>query len=142
MESLANTASKKVVNIQSENFHEFLRGYTDIFSKNILNSKDFTYKNLSVMQDKNIVILQGDKDSSVIIIDKSDYIQKLEDMIEKGIIKGTYERTDALLYKFSKDFKIFFTETFTIMKTTTRCILPVTNQPNYMELLILKILRK
>ena len=47
----------------------------------------------------------------------------------------------TLLHKISKDFKIFFRETFTIMKTT---ILIVTNQPNYMELLrltSLKILR-
>ena len=27
-------------------------------------------------------------------MDNSDYTQKLEDMIEKGISKGTYERTD------------------------------------------------
>ena len=47
----------------------------------------------------------------------------------------------TLLHKISKDFKIFFRETFTVMKTTT---LIVTNQPNYMELLrptSLKILR-
>ena len=95
MESLAYTASKKVENIQLENFHDFLRGYTDIFSKNVLNSEDFTYKNLeSLVQDENLVILQGDKDSSVVIKDKSDYIQKLENMIEEGINKGTYERTD------------------------------------------------
>ena len=95
MESWAYTASKKVENIQLENFHDFLRGYTDIFSKNVLNSEDFTYKNLeSLVQDENLVILQGDKDSSVVIMDKSDYIQKLENMIEEGINKGTYERTD------------------------------------------------
>ena len=48
----------------------------------------------SLIQDQNIVILQGDKDSSVIKMDKSDYTHKLEDMIEEGISKGTYERTD------------------------------------------------
>ena len=83
MESLAYTAQKKVENIQLENSHEFLRGYTDIFSKNNLNSEDFTYKNLKSLIQDNIVILQGDKDSSVVIMDKSDYIQKLEDMIEE-----------------------------------------------------------
>ena len=35
----------------------------------------------SLTQDENIVILQGDKDSSVAIMDKSDCIHKLEDMI-------------------------------------------------------------
>ena len=41
------------------------------------------------MQDENIVILQRDKDSSLVIMDKSDYIQKLEDMIEEGISRDT-----------------------------------------------------
>ena len=90
MESLAYTASKKVENIQLENFNDFLRGYTDIFSKNVLNSEDFTYKNLkSLKQDENIVIILEDKDSRGVIMDKSDYIQKLEDMIEEGISRDT-----------------------------------------------------
>ena len=74
MKSLANTVSKKVKFIQLENLQEFLRGYTDIFSKNVLNSGDFTYKNLkSLMQDQNILIPNGGKDSSVVIMDKSDF---------------------------------------------------------------------
>ena len=36
MESLVYTASKKVENIQLPNFHKFFRGFTDIFSKNVL----------------------------------------------------------------------------------------------------------
>ena len=143
MDLLAYIASKKVENIQLESFHEFLRGYTDMFSKNVLNNEDFTYKNLkSLIQDENIVILQGDKDSSVLIMDKKDYIQKLENMIEEGINKDTYEKMgDTTL----QEFKIFCTETFTIMKTTTRFILKVTNQANYTglrRLTSLKILRK
>ena len=63
MEPLAYTALKKVENIQLENFHKFLRVCTNIFSKNVLNSEDFTYKNLkSLIQDENMVILHGDKD--------------------------------------------------------------------------------
>ena len=105
MDLLAYIASKKVENIQLESFHEFLRGYTDMFSKNVLNNEDFTYKNLkSLIQDENIVILQGDKDSSVLIMDKKDYIQKLENMIEEGINKDTYEKMgDTTL----QEFKIF-----------------------------------
>ena len=76
-----------------------------MFSKNVLNNEDFTYKNLkSLIQDENIVILQGDKDSSVLIMDKKDYIQKLENMIEEGINKDTYEKMgDTTL----QEFKIF-----------------------------------
>ena len=105
MDLLAYIASKKVENIQLESFHEFLRGYTDMFSKNVLNNEDFTYKNLkSLIQDENIVILQGDKDSSVLIMDKKDYIQKLQNTIEEGINKGTSEKMgDTTL----QEFKIF-----------------------------------
>lgn len=46
--------------------------------KNVDDSKDYTYK-----------IFKLDKDSSVIIIDKNDYINKRESMINEGIDKGT-----------------------------------------------------
>ena len=59
------------------------------------------------MQDENIVILQRDKDSSLVIMDKSDYIQKLEDMIEEGINKVTYERPDDTTSQDLKRFQDF-----------------------------------
>ena len=46
MESLAYSAFKQVDPSQLENFHEVLRGYIDIFSKNVLSTNDKTYKNL------------------------------------------------------------------------------------------------
>ena len=39
-----------------------------------------------------IVILRGDKDSSVVIMSRSDYIQKLEGAIEEGVKKSTYKK--------------------------------------------------
>ena len=42
MESLAYSTSKEVDPLHIENFHEFLRGYTDIFSKNVLSTNDET----------------------------------------------------------------------------------------------------
>ena len=44
IEPLAYAGSKKVENIQLENFHEFLREYTDMFSKNVSNCEDSTDK--------------------------------------------------------------------------------------------------
>ena len=91
MESLAYSASKQVDPSQLENSHEFLRGYTDIFSKNVLCTNDETYKKLKkIIRKSDIVILRGDKDSGVVIMNRSDYIEKLEGMIEKGVKKGTY----------------------------------------------------
>ena len=43
MESLAYSASKQVDPSQLKNFHECLRGYTDIFSKNVLSTNDETF---------------------------------------------------------------------------------------------------
>ena len=71
---------------------EILRGYAHIFSKNVLSTNDETYKNLkNLIRKSDIVILRGDKDSSVVIMNRSDYIEKLERMIEEGVKIGTYK---------------------------------------------------
>ena len=73
MESLAYSTSKQVDPPQFENVHQFLRGYTDIFSKNVLSNNDETYKNLkNLIRKSDRVILRGDKDSSVVIMNRSD----------------------------------------------------------------------
>ena len=69
MESLAYSASKQVDPSQLENFHEFLRGYTDIFSKNVLSTNDETYKDLkNLIRKSDIVVLRGNKNYSVVIM--------------------------------------------------------------------------
>ena len=129
MESLAFKASKEVDNIDLENFHEFLRGYTDIFSKNVSNSEDFTYKNLkSLIHDQNIVILKGDKDSSVTIMNKGDYIEKLENMLEDGISKGTYKRTDDTTLQDLKRYQDFLYRNFYNYEHYKK-MYPQSNQP-------------
>ena len=51
-----------------------------------------------MIQSKDIVAVKGDKDSSVIIMKKSDYITKLDTMIDDGVMQGTYvETTDNTL---------------------------------------------
>ena len=64
------------------------------------------------MQDQNIVILKEDEDASVVIMDKSDYIQKLEDMIKEGISKGTHEKTDENPLQDLKRFQNFLFRNF------------------------------
>ena len=75
MESLAYIASKQVDPSQLENFHEFLHGYADVFSKNFLSSNDETYKNR--IRKNDVVILKCDKDSSVVIMNRSVYLEQL-----------------------------------------------------------------
>ena len=47
---------------------------------------------------KDIVILKGNKDSSIALMHRSDYIEKIEVIIDDGIRKGIYEvTTDSTL---------------------------------------------
>ena len=43
LETIAKKVTPNLEPNQREDFHEFLRAYTDIFSKNIYESKDYTY---------------------------------------------------------------------------------------------------
>ena len=52
MELLDYSASKQVDSSQFKNFHEFLHGYTDIFSKNVLSINEVAYKNLKNLVSK------------------------------------------------------------------------------------------
>ena len=113
MESLAHSAPKQVDPSQLENFHEFLRGYTDISSKNVLSTNDETYKNLkNLIRKSDIVILRGEKDSSVVIMNRPDYIEKLEGMIEGGVKKGIYKKTEDTTLQDLKKFQDFLYRNF------------------------------
>ena len=62
MESIAYIAPEKIYQNDLENFHDFLRGYTDIFAKNVISAEDHTYKELKTLMDnKDVVIFKGDK---------------------------------------------------------------------------------
>ena len=65
-----------------------------MFIKNMNNTEDHTYNNLKqLIKNKNLCVLSGDKASCVIIINKQDYIQKLEGMLDESIKRGTNERS-------------------------------------------------
>ena len=82
MESLADSVKGIIDHKNLEHFHEFLHGYTDTFTNNIYATKDYAYHNLrGMIQNKDIVVVKGDKDSSVVKMKKSDYVTKLDTMI-------------------------------------------------------------
>ena len=71
--------SESIYYDQLEEFQEFLRAYTDVFTKHIYETKDFTYKNLkNIIKDENIAILSGDKYSSIVLMRKDDCNHKLQ----------------------------------------------------------------
>ena len=72
-ESLAQAVNSEILNGEKEDFHEFLGAYCDIFTKNAYFTKDYTCSNLKrLIKDDNLVVIHGDKDSCVIIMDKVD----------------------------------------------------------------------
>ena len=67
--------------------------------KNIYTNKDRTFTSLQKLRkNKNIIILSADKESCTVILNKSDYVQKVDQMIEDGITEGNYiEISDNIL---------------------------------------------
>ena len=108
MESVAYIASEKVDQTDVENFHEFSHGYTNIFAKNVISTEDDTYKEQkSLTHNKDVVMLKGDKDSSIVIMNKTDEIAKIEAMIEEEIKNATYAETDDTTMQDLKWFQDF-----------------------------------
>ena len=71
VESLVEGVKGNINHKNLEYFHEFLRGYTDIFTNNIYATKDYTYHNLlGMIQNKDIVVVKADKGSSLVIMKK------------------------------------------------------------------------
>ena len=113
MESLVDITKEKVSQENKELYHELLVKYTNIFTKNIYSVKDYTYKNLKDLIDNpNIVLLEGDKDTSVVIMKKCDYVNKMNEMIDKGIRDGTYMESNDTTIEDLKHFKDFISNHF------------------------------
>ena len=127
MELIAYIASDKVDQTDFENFHEFLQGYTEIFAKNVISIEDHTYKELKTIHNKEVVILKGDKDSNIVILNKTNYITKIEKIIEEGIKNGTYAETDDTTTQDLKRFQEFLCQILKSMNITMNFILKVMN---------------
>ena len=133
-ETLANKLDDNIPPQNKEDFHEFCRAYTDIFSKNVFTEKDYTYKTLkSLKSDDTIAIVPGDKDSCVVVMDKVHYVNKLNEMIEEGIKNGIYEETEDTTLKDLKRFQDFLSRNFKKNDKYTEMYPSSTNQQNCME---------
>ena len=84
--SLAQTVDSEILNEEKEDFHDFLRAFCGIFTNNISSAKYSLYSNLKrLIKDDTLVVIPSGKDSCVIIINKVDYVTKMEEMINNGI---------------------------------------------------------
>ena len=76
MKRVVEPVDEYVDNEKREHFHELMRSYTDIFSKNF--STDYIYSNLKrLIKDENTTTVAGDKGSSILIMNKNDYVRKI-----------------------------------------------------------------
>ena len=76
-------------------------------------STDYTYSNLKcLIKDESIVVIPGDKDSALVIMDKNDYVKKIQEMIDKGIQGGVYARTEDNTLQNLKRFQDFLYRNF------------------------------
>ena len=69
---------------------------TSKFTQNNHHTKDNLYH---LRNNKNIVLLSGDKESSIVVMNKVDYGKKVNGMIKEGIKEGKYEMTRDTTHK-------------------------------------------
>ena len=88
---LLNQVSSSIPVGQHDDFKHFLRVHSNLFHQNIFSTPDCTYKVLQKLAtDPDLVVLSGDKDSSVVIMQRADYVNKLKTMIEEGMANRKY----------------------------------------------------
>ena len=72
--------------------HEYLWKMMNKHIQNTFHTRDDQYRNLRhLIQNNDIVLLAGDRASSVVVMNKKDYILKVDNMINEGIQQGKYE---------------------------------------------------
>ena len=91
-ETLCSSVNKDMSPDHKEHFHEFLRSDKSTFTQNVYRTKGDTYNLLKPLKtNKDIVLLSGDKNSSVVILDRACYKEKINRSINDGISKGVYD---------------------------------------------------
>ena len=85
LESLATSLDKFADQSLKEFFHEYLRSSTNVLAKNIYSDKDATFKSLNSLRKNKDVVLAADKESCTVILNKDDYIKKVNNIIEDRI---------------------------------------------------------
>ena len=128
-ESLSIILDKYINPWSKGNFHEYLRAARNIFTKNIYNDHDNTFKSLTnLRKNENIIVLSGDKESCIVILNKADYVNKVNKMIDEGIASGKYVETSDTTHTDLKRFQDFLYRHFKDKKCYDE-MRPVSNQP-------------
>ena len=92
LENIAHLVQKDVSSENMEYFHEYLRKMTNKFTQTIYHTKD--------------------KDSSVVAMNKKDYILKLDNMINEGIQQSKYKWANDKTHEDLEKFQHFLYRNF------------------------------
>ena len=126
---IADTITDNLQSDQPENFHEFLCAYVDIFTKSVYATTCYTYNHLrGIINNQHLVVIFGDKELCVILIDKTDYQDKLQKMVDNGIKNGIYRVAEDNTQNDLKRFKSFLYRNFRKYEHYEE-MLPKSNQP-------------
>ena len=87
------------------------------------------YKTKVIRENRDNVILSGDKDSSIVIMNKKYYNRKIDDMINERIQQGKYKETDYNILKELESFQSFLYRYFK-NSSHSREMLPSSYQPS------------
>ena len=113
-----------------EHFHEFMGAYTEIFTNNIFATKGYTYQNLKdVIWGKDLVLLNGDKESSIVVMNRTDYNNIMSKIIDDGIESKIFEESTDNTLKDLKNFQEFLYRNFKDYENHDD-MRPVNNQPH------------
>ena len=136
MEPVAVRLDKYVDVSMKETFYKFLSSSTNIISNNIYSEEDSTVKLLSPLTkiDK-IVVLTADKESSTVILNKSVYIRKVNNIIKEGMQQGKYIETKDTTLRDLKHFQDFFIDILKNQNIMIKCVQFLTKQVDSLQLL-------
>ena len=108
LKTIAGFLDPHVTHREKESFHKYLRSATNIITKNVYSDVDNTYKSISnLINNKNIVVLAADTEACTVILNRTDYQNKVNNMIDKGIAVGKYIQTVDNTHKDLKRFQYF-----------------------------------
>ena len=83
---LAHTVQKDISSKDLKDFHEYFRKITNKFTQSNRQAKDNTCHDLRHLRNNiDIALLSGDKNYSLVVINKVGYVKKINGMINEGI---------------------------------------------------------
>ena len=108
LESLLINLDKYINPSSKENFHEYLRAAANVITKNICNDRDNTFKShTNLRKNETFIVLSADKESCTLILNKTDFVNKVNKVTDEGIASGKYVETSDTTHADLKHFQDF-----------------------------------